>query len=528
MWYKPRPMPLVPPYVASLTPYVPGKPIEEVEREYGVSNVAKLASNENALGPSPRALAAARAAAAEVNLYPDGSAFHLRNALAAKLGVEPREVFVGNGSNELIELMVRTFVLEGEEVLTSAQSFVAYKLAAQEHGRKLVEAPMKARFHYDLDAIKKLLSRRTKVVFLANPDNPNGTYFGAAELDLYADGTHCFANGTFDGCTTDKCIAWGGDPSDVPVLGDWDGSGRLLIGVYRATTGWWYLDANATREVANAKALEFLTGYLVEKALAVDNIFVFLMVFTYFAVPPEFQKRVLMIGILGALVLRAGMILVGAWLIQQFDWVLYIFGAFLVFTGVKLLFSRAAEPHPERSAAFRALRRVVPASASFDGHRFFTIEDGRRVATPLFFALVVIELTDVVFAVDSIPAIFAVTRDPFIVFTSNIFAILGLRSLYFLLASFDEKFVYLKPSLAFVLAFVGAKMTLVDVVKIHPAASLGVVLAIVGGLRPGGGGGNTIEPRELAKFGAEHAVVLRQPARIVALHVDDMAVLNAH
>src|SRR6266508_514001 len=180
-------MPLVPPYVASLTPYVPGKPIEEVEREYGVTKVAKLASNENALAPSPRAVEAARAAAAKVSLYPDGAAFLLRAALAAKLGVEPREVFVGNGSNELIELLVRTFVLEGEEVLTSAQSFIAYKLAAQAHGRTLVEAPMKARFHYDLDAIKKLLSRRTKLVFLANPDNPTGTWFSEQELLPFLD-----------------------------------------------------------------------------------------------------------------------------------------------------------------------------------------------------------------------------------------------------------------------------------------------------------------------------------------------------
>ena len=180
-------MPLVPPHVASLTPYVPGKPIEEVERELGVTNVAKLASNENALGPSPLALAAAREAAAKMNLYPDGSAFHLRNALAAKLGVEAREVFVGNGSNELIELLVRTFVLDGEEVLTSAQSFIAYKLAAQAHGRTLVEAPMKARFHYDLEALRKLLSRRTKVVFLANPDNPTGTWFTEQELLPFLD-----------------------------------------------------------------------------------------------------------------------------------------------------------------------------------------------------------------------------------------------------------------------------------------------------------------------------------------------------
>src|SRR6266536_956837 len=180
-------MPSVPPYVASLTPYVPGKPIEEVERAYGVSNVAKLASNENALGPSPRALAAAREAAAKAHLYPDGSAFHLRGAIAAKLGVEPREVFVGNGSNELIELLVRTFVLEREEVLTSAQSFIAYKLAAQGHGRTLVEAPMRARFHYDLDALRKLLSRRTKLVFLANPDNPTGSWFAEQELTPFLD-----------------------------------------------------------------------------------------------------------------------------------------------------------------------------------------------------------------------------------------------------------------------------------------------------------------------------------------------------
>lgn len=180
-------MALVPPYVASLTPYVPGKPIEEVEREYGVSDVAKLASNENALGPSPKAVAAAREVLSKAHLYPDGSAYHLRNAIAAKHGVTPAEVFVGNGSNELIELMVRTFVLDHEEVLTSAQTFVAYKLAAVEHGRTLVEAPVKARFHHDLDAMKKLLSRKTKVVFIANPDNPTGTCFPERELLPFLD-----------------------------------------------------------------------------------------------------------------------------------------------------------------------------------------------------------------------------------------------------------------------------------------------------------------------------------------------------
>ncbi|HET6437537.1 MAG TPA: histidinol-phosphate transaminase [Anaeromyxobacter sp.] len=180
-------MALVPPYVASLQPYLPGKPIEEVEREYGVSGVAKLASNENPLGPSPRAAEAARLAVAQVNLYPDGSAYTLHNALAAHYQVSPAEVFVGNGSNELIELMVRTFVQDGEEVLTSAQSFVAYKLAANAHGRTLVEAPLRARFHYDLEALKKLLGRKTKVVFLANPDNPTGTYFPEKDLLPFLD-----------------------------------------------------------------------------------------------------------------------------------------------------------------------------------------------------------------------------------------------------------------------------------------------------------------------------------------------------
>jgi histidinol-phosphate aminotransferase len=174
----------VPPYVSALQPYVPGKPIEEVEREYGVSNVAKLASNENALGPSPRALSAAREACAKVHLYPDGSSFALRGALAAKLGVSPAEIAVGNGSNELLELFVRTFVAEGEETLTAEGSFIVYRLASQAHGRRCVEAPMRER-RYDLRALAERLSRRTRVVFLANPDNPNGTYFSEAELRAF-------------------------------------------------------------------------------------------------------------------------------------------------------------------------------------------------------------------------------------------------------------------------------------------------------------------------------------------------------
>jgi len=180
-------MALVPPNVASLQPYIPGKPIEEVEREYGVTGVAKLASNENPLGPSPRAVEAGRAALAQVNLYPDGAAFALKNALAERYQVTPAEVVIGNGSNELIELLVRTFVLDGEEVLASAQSFVAYKLAAGAQGRTFMEAPMKARFHYDLDALRKLLTRKTKLIFLANPDNPTGTWFTEKDLLPFLD-----------------------------------------------------------------------------------------------------------------------------------------------------------------------------------------------------------------------------------------------------------------------------------------------------------------------------------------------------
>ena len=177
-------MPIVPPYVAALSPYVPGKPIEEVEREYGVTNVAKLASNENALGASPRAVAAARDVCAKLHLYPDGAAYELKLALAAKLRVGPEEIVVGNGSNELLELVVRTFVGEGEEVLTAAQSFVVYRMATQAHGRTCVEVPLREH-RYDLAAMAERISRHTKVVFLANPDNPNGTYFTAAELDRF-------------------------------------------------------------------------------------------------------------------------------------------------------------------------------------------------------------------------------------------------------------------------------------------------------------------------------------------------------
>jgi tellurite resistance protein TerC len=227
--------------------------------------------------------------------------------------------------------------------------------------------------------------------------------------------------------------------------------------------------------------LEYLTGYVIEKSLSIDNVFVFVVIFGALGIPALYQHRVLFWGILTALVLRGAMIAAGSALLERFHWIIYVFGGFLVLTGVKLFFARGAAPSPEKSALFRLLKRTVPSTERLDGNRFLTVEGGRRVATPLFFALALIEMTDVVFAVDSIPAIFAVTQDPFIVFTSNIFAILGLRSLYFLLASFVERFTYLKPSLALVLVFVGVKMGLAGVVKVHPAVSLGVVVAILAG-----------------------------------------------
>jgi tellurite resistance protein TerC len=242
---------------------------------------------------------------------------------------------------------------------------------------------------------------------------------------------------------------------------------------------WWYLGGAAGNPVADTKALEFITGYLVEKALAVDNIFVFLMVFTYFAVPAEYQKRVLMFGILGALLLRAVMILVGAWLIAQFHWILYVFGAFLVFTGIKMWWATGQEPDLEANPALRWIRRRMQVSPDFDGEKFFTVRNGVRMATPLLVVILLIGIVDIVFAVDSIPAIFAITMDPFIVLTSNVFAILGLRAMYFLLAGMHERFHLLSYGLAIVLVFIGGKMLLIDLYKIPVAISLGVTAAVL-------------------------------------------------
>nr|WP_242478115.1 TerC family protein [Rubrivivax gelatinosus] len=242
---------------------------------------------------------------------------------------------------------------------------------------------------------------------------------------------------------------------------------------------WWALKGEHGVEVANTRALEFLTGYLIEKSLAVDNVFVFLMIFSYFAVPPAFQKRVLMIGIVGAIVLRTVMILLGAWLIAQFHWLLYVFGAFLLITGIKMWRHAGETPDMEANPALKLLRRVLPVSSSLDGEKFFTLENGRRIATPLLLVVALVGITDVIFAVDSIPAIFAITTDPFIVLTSNVFAILGLRAMYFLLAAAAEKFHLLSYGLALVLAFIGTKMMLIDVFKIPVFVSLGVVATIL-------------------------------------------------
>jgi tellurite resistance protein TerC len=243
---------------------------------------------------------------------------------------------------------------------------------------------------------------------------------------------------------------------------------------------WWAVYQDHGAAVAHTRSMEFLTGYLIEKSLAVDNIFVFLMIFTYFAVPPEYQKRVLMIGIVGAIVLRTVMILLGSWLIAQFHWVLYLFGAFLVLTGIKMWWAAGKEPDLESNPALKLLRRLMPVSKHFEGERFFTVENGKRVATPLLLVIALVGLTDVIFAVDSIPAIFAITMDPFIVLTSNIFAILGLRAMYFLLAAVAAKFHLLSYGLAVVLVFIGTKMLLIDVFKIPVLVSLGVVVAILG------------------------------------------------
>ncbi len=242
---------------------------------------------------------------------------------------------------------------------------------------------------------------------------------------------------------------------------------------------WWYLSQTQGREVADVQALAFLTGYLIEKALAVDNVFVWLMLFSYFAIPTSLQRRVLLYGILGAIALRTVMIFAGSWLISEFQWLLYLFGAFLLFTGIKMAMASEDDGAIGDKPMIRWLRGRLRMTETLEGERFLVRRNGVLFATPLLLALILVEFSDVIFALDSIPAIFAITTDPFIVLTSNLFAILGLRAMYFLLAGAAERFSLLKYGLSVILVFIGIKMMLIDIFHIPIAISLGVVATIL-------------------------------------------------
>ena len=242
---------------------------------------------------------------------------------------------------------------------------------------------------------------------------------------------------------------------------------------------WWYLNETAGAAIAHQKALEFFSGYLIEKTLSVDNVFVFLLIFTAFQVPQQYQRRVLIYGVLGAIVMRAVMIMAGAWVVSEFSWVLYLFGAFLLVTGIRMLVAADAEPDVANNPVLRFARKHLRVTDEAHGERFFVRKDGVRYVTPLFLVLILIEVTDLVFAVDSIPAIFAITTDPFIVFTSNLFAILGLRALYFLLVDVADRFHLLKYGLAMVLTFIGVKMLIMPWYHVPIEASLTVVAVLI-------------------------------------------------
>lgn len=242
---------------------------------------------------------------------------------------------------------------------------------------------------------------------------------------------------------------------------------------------WWYLNGQFGPEVAGRKALEYTTGYFIEKGLAIENVFVWITIFTYFAIPAEFQKRVLLWGVVGAIVMRAVLIYLGALLIQQFSWIFYLFGAFLIATGIKMLLFTGKKTDLGTNPLLIWLRRHVRITDKLDGERFAVIENGKRAFTPLFLVLVLVEVTDLIFAVDSIPAIFAVTKDPFIVFTANTFAILGLRAMYFLLAEIADRFHLLGYGLAVIVLLVGVKMFIMDFYKVPITWMLGTVLIIL-------------------------------------------------
>jgi tellurite resistance protein TerC len=242
---------------------------------------------------------------------------------------------------------------------------------------------------------------------------------------------------------------------------------------------WWYLNGTVGETVANQKALEFFSGYLIEKTLSVDNVFVFLLIFGAFQVPAQYQRRVLIYGVLGAIVMRAVMIMAGAWVVSEFSWVLYLFGAFLLFTGMRMLVASEQEPDVANNPVLRFARRHLRVADGDNGDKFMVVKNGVRYVTPLFLVLLLIEVTDLVFAVDSIPAIFAITTDPFIVFTSNLFAILGLRALYFLLVDVADRFHLLKYGLAMVLTFIGVKMLIMPWYHVPVQASLAVVAVLI-------------------------------------------------
>jgi len=242
---------------------------------------------------------------------------------------------------------------------------------------------------------------------------------------------------------------------------------------------WWHLDGAHGRAVANAKTIEYVTGYLIEKALAMENVFVWVTIFTYFAVPPEFQKRVLLWGVVGAILMRAVLIYLGVVLIEQFDWIFYLFGIFLLLTGVKMFFFAGKKPDLGQNPLINWARRHLRLTDTYEGDKFIVVKQGVMFATPLFLVLGLVEVTDLIFAVDSIPAIFAVTTDPFIVFTSNIFAILGLRAMYFLLADMADRFHLLHYGLALIVTFIGVKMLIMDLYKMPILWMLGTVLLIL-------------------------------------------------
>ncbi|MDA8561504.1 TerC family protein [Gammaproteobacteria bacterium] len=243
---------------------------------------------------------------------------------------------------------------------------------------------------------------------------------------------------------------------------------------------WWYLSENQELALANQKALEFLSGYLIELSLSVDNMFAFIMIFNYFKIPPEYQRRVLIFGVLSAIILRLVLILSGTWLVSELHWVLYLFGLFLVFTGIKMLFPQKEELNLDKNRLLIWLRQHIRITEKLEGEKFFITKNHFIYATPLFLVLVFIELSDVMFALDSIPAIFSITRDEFIIFTSNVFAILGLRSLYFLLSNMADKFHLLRYGIALMLTFVGIKMLIADWVHVPILVALSILIAILG------------------------------------------------